>query len=345
MTTSQSRSLVILDDLGPGMVPTGWSEKVLARGLECGDAVSLWHDALKLGSLAQQWNGHGKEKTEIKCAQMFCEILLGEQLGPRPGWGNQHGSLSHAISSVEGLIPQPRISELQRMYGWRDALVEAVRNGARSRRSLLLLVDQWEAADRVAEHGEPTIEGLDIRGGDFRSVLADVEPGSVTLILTDPPYPVEYLPLWDDLGAWAAESLVEGGSLVAYCGQSILPEALDRLRPHLRYWWQLIVIHGQSQMIPGKWVSAGYKPLLWFVRERRATRSMQPDTIKGSAPRKTVATGDDGSWAQGVDELESIISGLTAPGDLIVDPFAGSGTVGIAAQRFGRRFIGAEVTG
>lgn len=33
---------------------------------------------------------------------------------------------------------------------------------------------------------------------------------------------------------------------------------------------------------------------------------------------------------------------LTKPGDLVVDPFAGSGTVGMAALREGRRFAGAE---
>jgi hypothetical protein len=29
------------------------------------------------------------------------------------------------------------------------------------------------------------------------------------LVLTDPPYPAEYLPLWNDLGAWSAEAQVE----------------------------------------------------------------------------------------------------------------------------------------
>ena len=64
---------------------------------------------------------------------------------------------------------------------------------------------------------------------------------------------------------------------------------------------------------------------------------MLADIVKGGTARKTQPTGDDGSWAQAVAPLEPIISLLTAPGDLIVDPFAGSGTVGLAAHRFGRR--------
>ncbi len=40
--------------------------------------------------------------------------------------------------------------------------------------------------------------------------------------------------------------------------------------------------------------------------------------------------------------LERIISACTEPGDLVVDPFAGSGTSGVAAVRLGRSFIGIE---
>lgn len=40
--------------------------------------------------------------------------------------------------------------------------------------------------------------------------------------------------------------------------------------------------------------------------------------------------------------MEALIRDFTDPGDLICDPFAGSGTTGVAAIRLGRRFIGWE---
>jgi len=44
-----------------------------------------------------------------------------------------------------------------------------------------------------------------------------------------------------------------------------------------------------------------------------------------------------------VDLMAALISDFTDPGDVILDPFAGSGTTGVAALRLGRRFIGCEL--
>lgn len=40
--------------------------------------------------------------------------------------------------------------------------------------------------------------------------------------------------------------------------------------------------------------------------------------------------------------VESLIRNFTDPGELVCDPFAGSGTTGVACIRLGRRFVGWE---
>ena len=218
--------------------------------------------------VAQHWrrNGTGTGPRKVKSSRPKCSLKSNWVNGsdPNPEAGNRYVSQDLDIAcDIYDLIPQPRVSELQRYLGHRDFLVGLVREGKRSRRSLLLELDRANAVDVEASD-------VEITAGDFREVL-DVEPGSVALVLTDPPYPAEYLPLWSDLGQWSVDWLVPGGSLVAYCGQANLYEAHARLSGHLRYWWTLALTHGHgTAMMIGKNVSVGWKPLLWFVRDAQA---------------------------------------------------------------------------
>jgi adenine-specific DNA-methyltransferase len=179
---------------------------------------------------------------------------------------------------------------------------------------------------------------FEIRRGDFQSVLAGLDSGSVDLVLTDPPYGDAATDLYGRLAEWAADKLKPGGSLVAYCGQATLGDVVAAMTPHLKYWWCMSLTHSaMPQQLPGKWVQVRWKPLVWFVKDRRATKHYVDDVIVGSPPRK-----DLHEWAQGVDEVVPIIESLTEAGELVIDPFAGSGSFGRAANKCGRHFIGAD---
>lgn len=193
---------------------------------------------------------------------------------------------------------------------------------------------------RQDEASQLAISGthFEIRRGEFQSVLADLEPNSVDLIVTDPPYGDRYTDLYGDLAKFAAEKLKPGGSCIAYVGQGNLPGVMQSMASHLRYWWTLALIHKHGgQQLPGKWVMVEWKPLVWFVKETRAGREYVADRMAGSKPRKELH-----EWAQGVDEVAYLIEKTTEAGALVVDPFAGSGSFGHAAKSLGRNFIGAE---
>jgi DNA modification methylase len=44
-----------------------------------------------------------------------------------------------------------------------------------------------------------------------------------------------------------------------------------------------------------------------------------------------------------VELLKHLIEATTRPGDIVLDPFVGSGTTAVAAKALGRRYIGIEL--
>lgn len=323
------------------VVPIGWAEKYYLPQIEgIDDPDWLWStpQAELQGRIAQH-KQQGKDTQELQAAKMFNEIRIGELLGaPERGGDMSKSSMLDSVPDARERKARTDLSHALRRLAWylgrsiKQLAHEAVRNGNRSRGAVTRYIE--ENVDR-----EPTNNALDIRQGDFFEVLQDIPDHSVALILTDPPYPAEFLPEWSKLGEFASRKLADGGSLLVYSGQGNLPECLRRLSEHLRYWWVLSLLHSHgSQNLPGKFVTIGWKPILWFVNERRRDNQYVADRLTGSSPRKTMH-----EWGQGRDELKPLIETLTAPGDLIVDPFAGSGTVGEAALALGRQFIGAEI--
>jgi 16S rRNA G966 N2-methylase RsmD len=177
--------------------------------------------------------------------------------------------------------------------------------------------------------------------GDFREQGHAVADNSVDLIFTDPPYRRQDVQQFGALAQFAARVLVEGGSLITYFGNRMLPEVLQLMTPHLDYHWLCTVsITGGKTNLPGKSVGVqiGHKPLLWFTKGTRRTSTSVADHIKSERGNKS-----QHPWAQGETEATHFIKYLSRNGSLIVDPFCGSATTGVAALKGGRCFIGFEI--
>lgn len=182
--------------------------------------------------------------------------------------------------------------------------------------------------------------GVDVRHGDFRKVLADVPDGSVDVILTDPPYPAEFLPLWSALGQFAARVLRPGGSLLAMSGQSYLPAVMSRLGEHLEYHWTLAYLTpgGQAVQLFDRKVNTFWKPVLWYTFGAYAGRWV------GDVARSDVNANDKRfhGWGQSESGTYDLLSRIAEPGMVVCDPFLGGGTTAVVAAAYGCLVIGAE---
>lgn len=196
-----------------------------------------------------------------------------------------------------------------------------------------------EAAVRAAE-SFPVKERITIVEGDFRESMNEMPDGSADLILTDPPYEKSSLPLWSDLGAFAARVLKPGRLLLAMSGHFYLPDVMNRLAASLNYVWMVkMIFSGTPNTVYPFWLKTYGKPVLMFAKG-----AYQPledhwlkDVIYGDGMNK-----ESHPYQQGVNESRYLIETLTREGELVVDPFLGSGCNAVAAYSLGRRFIGCD---
>ncbi len=168
---------------------------------------------------------------------------------------------------------------------------------------------------------------------------AVIEPGSIDLILTDPPYGIEYKQSWIDLADFAERTLKPSGFLISYFGQINLPLYMSILNEKLNYYWTIALIHsGNKQLINARDIFCGWKPILIYQKPPFAKIPERiEDIIIGSGREKEMH-----DWQQGLSEIDPLIKAFTIEGEVILDPFAGSGTTIVAALQNNRKAMGFE---
>jgi adenine-specific DNA-methyltransferase len=187
--------------------------------------------------------------------------------------------------------------------------------------------------------------------GDCIEVMKEMPAASVDLIVTDPPYLVRYESrdgrriANDDSDAW------------------LLPAFAEMYRV-LKYDSFLVCFYGWNKVDKffAAWKAAGFRPVGHFVwtkdyhsSERFVRYSHESAYLlaKGEPQKPPIALRDVLEWKYTGDELHPtqkpvmallpVIMAFSRVGDIVLDPFIGSGTTAIAARDLGRRYIGIEV--
>lgn len=183
--------------------------------------------------------------------------------------------------------------------------------------------------------------------GDCLQVMPQMPDDSVDMVMTDPPYVVQYKERNgrsignDDNAEWILPAFAEIYRILkpnSYC----------------------LSFYGWTKLdcFFAAWREVGFYPvghIVWVKRYcsfARHTKSMHESAfllVKGRPALPVAPPSDVQEWAytgnklhptqKPVASLVPLIRALTPPQALILDPFAGSGTTGVAAHKCGRRFI------
>jgi len=138
---------------------------------------------------------------------------------------------------------------------------------------------------------------------------------------------------------------------------------LGAILQDLGYWILNDIVWRKSNPMPnfrGRRFTNAHETLLWCARSRmskytfnyQAMKSLNDDVQMRSDWLFPLCTGaerlkqEDGKKAHPTQKPEALLHRVllaaTKPGDLVLDPFLGTGTTGAVAKRLGRRFIGIE---
>ena len=187
--------------------------------------------------------------------------------------------------------------------------------------------------------------------GDCVEVMGEMPSASVDLVVTDPPYLVNYRSSDgrrypnDDNDRWLAPAFAEVARVLKY----------DRFCVSFYGW-------NKADRFLAAWKAAGLQPvghLVWtknyYSKERFVRYSHESAYLlaKGNPPRPRMALRDVLDWRYTGDVLHPtqkpvmallpLIMAYSQVGDIVLDPFAGSGTTAVAAEALGRRYIGIEL--
>jgi site-specific DNA-methyltransferase (adenine-specific) len=189
------------------------------------------------------------------------------------------------------------------------------------------------------------VQGRDweVRHGDFRKALDDLDDHSVDLILTDPPYGDDALPLWSDLAELSARVLKPGRVLVALTGQRRLAKVIGALTEHLTWLWLgMIPRSGAASPVSvrGLRIDSRFIPVVVLSAGRYEPRAYFLDVVKSDAKEKGLKA--EHPWEQPVGPFLKLAETFSKPGELVLDPLCGTGTTGVAALQLGRRFLGVD---
>lgn len=166
---------------------------------------------------------------------------------------------------------------------------------------------------------------------------------SVDAVITDPPYPQKYLPSYSTLAEFSARVLRPGGWCIVMTGTGFLPEVMQRMCEHLEYRWQYVIITpgGANNRNSAYGLFQAYKPVLIFQNPPVSRiREWWSDVITAKADEQDKSLHP---WQQSEKVFVELVDRFSRPGDVVVDPFAGSGTTGRAAVSIGRHFWGCDI--
>ncbi len=206
-----------------------------------------------------------------------------------------------------------------------------------------------------------TRESFKVINGDCVDELKDISTNSIDLIVTDPPYKVSqnYGSGLDADNLRNVASILKtfpelcrvlkgGKFLVTFYDNRILPFLFEATKGTELVYRKSIYLYrrwGNANRWLG-WMQCT-DPICFFVKGHE--KSFAPTQIVGKVKhdcyvkKEPERVNTEHPAQKPLELIMDIIRWCSREGDIVLDPYLGSGTVGVAARKLNRKFIGIEI--
>jgi len=245
-----------------------------------------------------------------------------------------------AVSAAAEIATLPKADQADVLAKGKSGLKAAVKEIKKKKAKARKVKRAKQKAAAVAKNHPLKGKSFRLICGDILEASAEIKDESVDAIITDPPYPEEFIPCYGVLADVAARVLRPGGFVLAMAGQSHLPEIMVMLTANvaLRYQWTLgYFTPGESTQVFGRKVKSNWKPIVWLVKGKNDWEHVE-DTVRSDANDKRFH-----EWGQSVGGMAQLIERFTVEKSLVLDPFVGGGSTAVAALSLGRLFVGIDI--
>lgn len=294
---------------------------------------NLTPDAFKL-ALGRRYNRQKRqgERTDLTSDQVDTKLQTAARLATEHGVSE--ATVKRAAKFAQEVEADPELQEAIRKH---KPVSKAKKDKNRQvRRKRMIAETKQAAAGRAV-----------IRHGDCMKVLADAT--DIDLLLTDPPYFTD-----GDFTAQVSEIL----SRVKPTGQAYVFSSADpselaaylAMNRHGMTLEQVLVwnYNNTGQRQPAARYNSNFQVVFYF-RGKDAPVINKPSDGTYQYACQTVNAPDGRigdrfhKWQKPMELIERYILNSSQEGDLVCDPFAGTGTILLAAAKHGRKAIGCDV--
>lgn len=212
---------------------------------------------------------------------------------------------------------------------------------------------------------------INLLKGDCLELLKTLENESVDALITDPPYNIARdnnfksmgragidFGEWDkgfNLISWlpiAIEKLKKGGNIIIFTSWKNTTPIIKELEKNNCEAKDMIRVEKSNPMPRNRdrRFVTDYEIAIWAVKKgakwtfNRQLETYERPLIKTKVTPKSEKIEKGHPTQKNIETMEWLIERLTNEGDIVLDPFMGSGTTGVACQKLDRDFIGCELS-